>query len=68
MIMNIIRGMAKWYPYVASSCLVWYVLDPNIETLPSQIHLSIAGIFGIAWSSIHIFNIGKTNKNSSHDS
>jgi len=42
---NIANIMARLFPFVAVSCLIWYELDPNIESMYAKIHLSITGLF-----------------------
>jgi hypothetical protein len=45
---NIASVMACLFPFVAMSCLIWYELDPNIETTYAKIHLIITGLFAAA--------------------
>ena len=42
---NIANIMARLFPFVAVSCLIWYELDPNIESMYAKIQLSITGLF-----------------------
>ncbi len=41
-----ISGLVKWlvdHAYgIAASCLIWYVLDPELVTIYARIHLVIA--------------------------
>ena len=42
-------SIVNWlFPIVAISCLIWYELDPNIETIYAKIHLAMAGLFAAA--------------------
>lgn len=38
---------ARLFPFVAISCLIWYEIDPNIETIYAKTHLIITGVFAV---------------------